>query len=309
MKKYLVFTISMLSISSFSFGCACGCGIFEISMPTMIPTNEQSSAFLHYSFMNQDIAWHNTSKVDKVYNADKTIRTNFITFGYQKMFNRKWGVRIEIPFWDRYFETDVNGTPGQIDQDLQISSTENFTLSDIRIMGIYSGFSPDMSSGVLFGAILPTGPYHVGQPIEDRDTQPGYGSIGSLVGFYHFGHINSSLQWFTNFLWRHNFYAVEDYKPGDSFNFSIGSYFTSFLSTHNIAPFIESIVSIRNRDDGGNADPEDSGFQRVYLAPGIEYKFSHFSFSAEVAIPVYTHVNGYQLVAPFLLSSNLSYSF
>ncbi|MGC9287023.1 MAG: hypothetical protein ACP5E7_05685, partial [Hydrogenobaculum sp.] len=61
--------------------------------------------------------------------------------------------------------------------------------------------------------------------------------------------------------------------------------------------------------DGSDALPNDSGFQRLFVAPGIEYKFGNYDVSADIQLPIYTHVNGYQLVAPYMFSANVSYSF
>lgn len=313
--KKLSGMVALLGISKVLWACACGCGVFEVTLPSMMPKNTQNMVFFKYTFMDQDEAWHGTSKIDSALNPDKKIRTNFFTIGYQRMFNRSWGIHIEIPFWDRYFKTDLNGTPGQVDQNPSLASTENFTLADIRIMGIYSGFSPDMNTGIMFGFILPTGPHNLTNlKIEDPDTQPGYGSLGSLLGYYHYGYINSKLQWFSEGIWRHNFYATNEsdggqYHPGDSFNISLGGYYLGFMAKTHISPFLEAIYSVRNRDDGSDALPEDSGFQRLFVAPGIEYRFANYDFSTNVQIPVYTHVNGYQLVAPYTFSASVSYSF
>jgi hypothetical protein len=306
-----------LLVSKTVFACACGCGVFEVTLPSMMPRNTENMVFFKYTFMDQNETWHGSSKSDSVLNPDHTIRTNFFTIGYQRMFNRSWGIHIEIPFWDRYFETDnnPNATAGTIDNSPEVVTTEHFTLSDIRIMGIYSGFSPDMSTGLLFGFILPTGPHNLTNlQIEDPDTQPGYGSLGSLLGFYHYGYLTKNIQWFSEGLWRHQFYGITEsdggtYKPGDSYNVSLGAYYLKFMQKYHVSPFLEAIYSVRNRDDGSDANPQNSGFQRLFVAPGIEYKFGNYDFSANVQIPIYTYVNGYQQVAPYMFSANVSYSF
>ena len=313
-----------LLVSKTVFACACGCGVFEVTLPSMMPKNTENTVFFKYTFMDQNETWHGSSKADSALNPDQKIRTDFFTIGYQRMFNRSWGIHIEIPFWDRYFSTDTNGTPGITDEQLgvnpNVQSTEHFTLADIRIMGIYSGFSPDMSTGLLFGFILPTGPHNLTNlKIEDPDTQPGYGSLGSLLGFYHYGYLTKNVQWFSEGMWRHQFYAVTEsdggtYKPGDSFNVSLGAYYLKFMQKYHVSPFLEAIYSVRNKDDGSdaaytNSGSPSSGFQRLFVAPGIEYKFGNYDFSANVQIPVYTYVNGYQQVAPYTFSAGVSYSF
>ncbi|MGC8677753.1 MAG: hypothetical protein ACP5UF_06025 [Hydrogenobaculum sp.] len=47
------------------------------------------------------------------------------------MFNRSWGIHIEIPFWDRYFKTDTTGPIGEPNPNPTLQSTEHFTLAYI----------------------------------------------------------------------------------------------------------------------------------------------------------------------------------
>ncbi|MGC8588399.1 MAG: hypothetical protein ACP5LI_05220 [Hydrogenobaculum sp.] len=68
-------------------------------------------------------------------------------------------------------------------------------------------------------------------------------------------------------------------------------------------------IHLYGPSDGSDALPNDSGFQRLFVAPGIEYKFGNYDVSADIQLPIYTHVNGYQLVAPYMFSANVSYSF
>jgi len=280
-----------LFVSKTVFACACGCGVFEVTLPSMMPRNTENTVFFKYTFMDQNETWHGSSKADSALNPDQKIRTDFFTI-----------------------------TDEQLGVNPNVQSTEHFTLADIRIMGIYSGFSPDMSTGLLFGFILPTGPHNLTNlKIEDPDTQPGYGSLGSLLGFYHYGYLTKNVQWFSEGMWRHQFYAVTEsdggtYKPGDSFNVSLGAYYLKFMQKYHVSPFLEAIYSVRNKDDGSdaaytNSGSPSSGFQRLFVAPGIEYKFGNYDLSANVQIPVYTYVNGYQQVAPYMFSASVSYSF
>ena len=49
-------------------------------------------------------------------------------------------------------------------------------------MGMYTGFSNDMSKGIIFGVQLPTGNYTA--PGFDRDTQIGTGSTDLILGAF-----------------------------------------------------------------------------------------------------------------------------
>lgn len=72
----------------------------------------------------------------------------------QYMFNRTWGASLRIPYVNR------NTKSTMIDEDSG-DSINSFSrvnsLGDIRLNGIYSGFSSDMSAAITFGLKLPTG--------------------------------------------------------------------------------------------------------------------------------------------------------
>ncbi len=86
--------------------------------------------------------------------ATRTSRHSWYNVGFEYIFNRDWGVMVRIPVVDRNFTTETD-VPALGD-----TSTFNAQgIGDIEVMGIYTGFFPDMSTGVIFGLKLPTGPY------------------------------------------------------------------------------------------------------------------------------------------------------
>ncbi|HEK25047.1 hypothetical protein [Hydrogenobaculum sp.] len=42
-----------LFVSKAVFACACGCGVFEVTLPSMMPKNTQNTVFFKYTFMDQ----------------------------------------------------------------------------------------------------------------------------------------------------------------------------------------------------------------------------------------------------------------
>ena len=68
-------------------------------------------------------------------NDDKEIRTHFVTAGFQYMFDRSWGFQVEVPYDDRNFKT-TGGASGS-----DIVALNWASLGDIRVEGIYTGFS------------------------------------------------------------------------------------------------------------------------------------------------------------------------
>src|ERR1700674_2234061 len=151
--SWLLSALFMLNtcLASTVHACACGCGVFEVATRSMIPTHPGGMAFLEYDNSNQHKKWSGASRASDDDNNDKRILTNFVTVGLQYMFNRQWGILAELPYWNRTFTTtDSNGG---------ITKFEHSAVGDMRLRGVYSGFSPDMSTGVTFGLKLPTGDF------------------------------------------------------------------------------------------------------------------------------------------------------
>jgi hypothetical protein len=76
----------------------------------------------------------------------------------------------------------------------------------------------------------------------------------------------------------------------------------------HVAPIFQMIYSQRNRDGGAAGDPLNTGYQRVLASPGIEFDRGDWKFYTDIEVPVYLHMNGEQLVAPWSLKTVLSYT-
>jgi len=303
-KKLIVSVAFLLSLTpAAAFACACGCGVFDVGTGSMMPTDAGGSVWLEYNYMDQNINWSGTGRSAPANNSDKEIITNFITAGGQYMFNRAWGAEIEVPYWSRGFNTtDDNGN---------LAGYHHAAFGDVRVKGIYSGFSDDMSTGITFGFKLPTGDYHY--PNFDRDTQIGTGSTDWLLGGYHQGALtpDAKLDWFVNGQWQHAFTVASSYRPGDEYDAALGSYYNlgPALGGSNIAPLLQLIGSYRLHDEGANSNPQDSGYRRLLVSPGVEYDIDPVKVYADVEVPMYQNVNGNQLTAPVLTKLVVSYNF
>ena len=113
--------------------CACGCGVFDVATSSMLPKGQGGMAFLQYDYQDQNRNWSGTSQAPAANNDDKEIETDFVTLGLQYMFNDQWGAQMEVPYDYRYFKTDDGAG--------NIVSHNWSQLGDIRIEGIYTGFS------------------------------------------------------------------------------------------------------------------------------------------------------------------------
>jgi hypothetical protein len=290
-----------------AWACACGCGVFDVGTSSMLPTRVGGMAFLEYDYQNQNRSQSGTSFTSANDPADKQIQTSFTSVGLQYLFNSSWGVQGQLPYAFRTFRTDI-GTPGAP----EVVSRSWNGLGDIRLKGIYTGFTPDLSVGLTFGLKLPTGSYNRDSDVVDRDTQIGSGSTDFLLGGFYRHNLTEDgrLTWFSQGELDVPFLQQDDYRPGVELDAATGiSYSGLSLGRVYITPIAQVIGSWRGRDNGVNAAPDDSGYQRILLSPGIEFHVHPVKIYADAELPVYENVRGDQLVAPVLVKVSVSYMF
>jgi hypothetical protein len=287
---------------SLSWACGCGCSTFDVRTSSMLPTREGGTAFLEYNFVDQNRNWSHSSSAPAADNEDKRVKTEFYTIGAQYMFNRRWGVLTEFPFEDRTFR--VLGEQEEVEQ------FDHFGLGDVRIKGIYTGFSPDLSSGLTLGLKLPTGDFK--ESGFDRDTQIGTGSTDILLGAFTRGQMPGfgSWDWFLSGQLDQPAITQDGFRPGAEVNGVAGIYYRGWqIGGVKIAPVAQAIGSYHWADSGSEAHPADSGYHRLLLAPGVEVVAGSFSLYADVAFPVYEYVNGNQLVAEAFYTLRAAFNF
>lgn len=297
--------------------CACGCGIFDVGLPGLPVTGSENQLSLQYSYMDQNTNHSFTHNVSSDLNPDKQIQTDFYTLYGQHMFNQDWGIMAMVPYWRRSFTTDTNGMSGVTDAAQGVTpNIQNQTigaLSDIRVEGMYTGFSKDKSTGLTFGLKLPTGAYD--EALMDRDTAPGTGTTDLLLGGYHEGNINADVSWFTQGTWRHALDSMKGYRPGDSVNATVGFTYHGLANVTKIVPMLQFNAQYRTHDEGGGdaGYPTynlDSGYKTLYLAPGLLANLDHhWQMNASIYLPLYRASNGNQLVAPELFGAGITYLF
>jgi hypothetical protein len=290
------------------WACACGCGVFDVGTGTMMPTGPGGFVWLEYDRLNQNRNWSSTSSAPAGNNEDKQIATDFFTLGVQYMASRKWGVQAQLPFWNRDFKTTTD-VPNTGD----VGSFGHADIGDIRIRGIYSGLSDDMSSGVSFGLKLASGNFTYAN--FDRDTSIGTGSTDVLLGGYHFGNLpwtgRLPFHWYLNGQWDHAVSTQLGYRPGDEFDGALGSYYEGIRvgGSGTLSPLLQLIASVRVHDTGVNSDPGNTGYQRLLISPGLEYDVKHWRLYGDIEVPIYQNMNGNQLIAPVAYKFIVAYNF
>ena len=297
-----------------AWACACGCGVFEVGTASLFPHSGGGTFWLEYDYMDQYINWHATEVASANRNDDKRLKSDFMTAGLQYMFNREWGAMVEIPYTIRYFRTTNDETGG-------IEGNTWNSLGDIRLMGMYTGFSEDMSTGVQLGVKVPSGWWTY--PHADRDTQIGTGSTNILLGAYHLGTIPSQIgnlsltfrdrpfKWFAQGYYDAPMWTQDHYTPGREFDGALGSYynFGRVGPLKELAPMLTFLWSDRVRDEGKAADHGNSGYTRFLIAPGAEIKTGILRWYADFEFPFFQNMVGNQLTAPFMFKTIVSYDF
>jgi hypothetical protein len=307
------------------YACACGCGVFEVGTSTMLPQGTGGMAYVMYDYQDQVTNWNGHTSAPPAQNPDKKIETSFYTAGFQYMFNRSWGIQVEVPIADRYFETTGNAPGNPI-----VHSTWT-ALGDMRIEALYTGFFEDQSLGINVGLKLPTGNFTHNNAYGDvdRDSEIGTGSTDLLLGGFFRHHLiaRAHLDWFAQieldlpFLYSSGPIPVDGnpsapwvngtYRPGAELDGAAGIYYTGLrIGKVGLVPIAQVIASVRRQDSGSAAaDPVQSGYQRILLSPGVEIDAHPLMFYADVELPVYQNTNGDQLIGSFLVKGSVSYRF
>jgi hypothetical protein len=159
---------------------------------------------------------------------------------------------------------------------------------------------------------LPTGSYSRFAEVVDRDTQIGTGSTDLLLGGFYRGNLtqDEKWDWFGQVQLDVPTLTQAGYRPGTEVDAAGGiDYKGLTIGRVRISPLAQIIVSERTSDRGSNASPDNSGYQRVILSPGIEFHVHPVKIYADAEFPVFQHFTGNQLAAPVLFKVSLSFMF
>ena len=322
--------ISCSLIPAEALACACGCSVFDVGSSALLPKegDHGGAVYFEWDHSDQNRNWSGTSAAPAANNSDKHIETNWYVVGLNYMFNHDWGIGLRIPTADRSFLTNNGAGGGGLAPGLQTYHVS--TIGDVEITGMYTGFSDDMSKGIIFGLKLPTGDWRAYG--FDRDSNIGTGSTDLILGGFWRGMITGDNAWqyfiqtkLLQPLWTQSEAvavpgaAAGNYIPGTQLNTAIGVVYNNWYNVgpfDKIAPLLQIIVSHRNRDSGAAADPTDSGFDRIFVSPGFDItkviddaNNRTFKLYGDIEIPLYQRVNGNQLVAPYLAKIVAAYTF
>jgi hypothetical protein len=303
----ILFSTSALACSS------CGCTLNSDWTTQGYASGEGTRFDIRFDYFKQKDYRHGTDSISRgnipADNEiqDTTINRN-LTLGLDHSFNQDWAINVLLPVFNRSHGT--YGEDGDYPDRAAIVTSSSKGIGDLRIIGRYQGLSADHSTGLTFGLKLPTGEtddkFKDGSPL-DRGLELGTGTTDLLLGAYHFGNINRDWDYFAQATVQIALNTYHNFRPGNGLNASAGVRYMGFES---VIPQLQLNARAEKRESGSEADKPNSGATLIYISPGVTVPINKnvqaFGF---FQIPIYQHVNGYQLEPSVLLSAGLRYSF
>lgn len=293
---------------------ACGCTLNSDWASQGLAASNGWRFDARYDFFEQDQLRSGTESVPRSdFNfpndqevQQSTINRNY-TFALDYSPNKDWGFSAILPWFDRSHATVAAG-------DTEVSTSHDEGIGDLRLIARYSGFDAQRGTGIEFGIKLPSGqfssPFDGGPQqgqILDRGLQLGTGTTDLLLGVYNFASLTPDWGYFGQLQLQQPLDSREDFKPGTGVNLNLGLRYTASAV---FVPQVQINARVEKREQGAEADIENSGATLVYLSAGATWNISRrFSAYAFMQAPVYQRVNGLQLEATQLASIGLHYHF
>jgi hypothetical protein len=297
------FAPAFAGISTAANACAsCGCTLTADWLSQGLAAQPGTTFTLRYDYVPQTTLRTGTHRVDRgaiAFPTDREIEihtyNHSVTATLDHQFANDWGVDAQLPILTRPHETIGEDT-------VEPSHSDTKGIGDLRVVGRWQGLStPGSVTGIEGGLVLPTGRFREtfdagpekGEEV-DRGLQPGTGTVQAVLGAYHLGAISPELGYFVQATSQLPLTSRDGYKPGA---FAQASFALNYTHWRNITPQLQLSFRKTWRDSGPDSDRPNSGGEQVNLAPGLSAKLGTklvgFTF---VELPLYTRVNGYQLV-------------
>lgn len=158
------------------------------------------------------------------------------------------------------------------------------------------------------GLKLPTGRTDVRNAEGDeaeRSVQPGSGTTDLLLGGgLAYAPLSLTGSLFSNLMLQAPLNEKDGYRPGWRASVQVG---WLIPVTGKLDLILQGTLLHVGRDQGGNAEPDDSGRTEAALVPALTYALSRkLSVYGQLELPIYQKVNGVQLTHDYAVSAGLS---
>lgn len=295
-----------------ALACAsCGCTFTADWLAQGLVTQPGQAITIRYDDIPQTVLRTGTDRVGPVdLPADREVEqrtfNHYLTVAYDRQFASDWGIGVSVPVLWRPHRTIDEG-------ETAINRSNTQGLGDIRLTARWQGLStPRGVTGVQFGLVLPTGGFRqtfrtgpgAGETV-DRGLQPGTGTTQAVIGLYHYRRLGSALALVGQAQAQVPLNARQGYRPGTVGEGSLSLQWLG-LGSGRIMPQIQLNARISGRDSGEDADPENSGGTMLSVSPGFSARLtSRISAFANVQVPLYQRVNGWQLTPTIIASGGV----
>ena len=243
---------------------------------------------------------------------------NYVTASAEYSISASWKIDLALPYIQRSHSTlgtASDGSAGGAGGGQYTSTTSN--LGDARLMARFQGFTDEHNLGLILGVKLPTGTHTLSGvsfdttapgPVNiDRGLQPGTGTTDLILGAYYTKPMNKNWDYFTEALYQSAFNVVDQYRPGDGFNWNFGFRYYGVEAFH---PQLQVNARYVEHDSGSQSDVFSTGGTLVYLSPGLVVPVrGGVDIYTFMQIPLYQNLLGVQLTPTSTVSAGARYMF
>ncbi len=305
-----------------AYACAsCGCTFTSDWLSQGLVTQPGQAITIRYDYIPQSRLQSGTDPIDiktvelpPEREIERRTDNHYLTFAYDRQFASDWGINVALPIIWRPHRTIAEDTSTE-------TRSNGKGIGDVRLQVRWQGLSrPGSVTGLQAGLVLPTEPFHrtfssgpgAGEEI-DRGLQPGTGTVQALFGAYHYRRLGSKVALIVQGQVTVPLDKREGFRPGTVGEASLSLQYLDLKlgSTRGrLIPEIQLNTRISGHESGLASDQENSGGEQVYIAPGLNAKLTPtLSFYAQVQVPLYQRVSGYQLVPRVIGSTGVQVRF
>lgn len=222
----------------------------------------------------------------------------------------QWSFSLRLPLLHRDHFHDL------LDEDTgAVGERERWTftrIGDVQALARWQAPAgkADNAWAVTAGLKLPTGSHHVVNgdgAAAERALQPGTGTTDLVLGVSARSVLSLANALNLQATWTQALAEKDGFKPGRRIDLSAG---WAHAMTPDWSLLLQANLSRRERDSGPEAEPELSGSTTLSLSPGASVVVGHAdTLYGFVQVPVYSKVNGVQLMPRASLAMGWTHAF